>query len=273
MGRGIEVFEYNEATGEFVKLSEESGVDNPNYLAIHKRNLRVYAVSEVWGWNEGVVTAYQLDSEKGTLSYINKQPTLGSITAYVSIDHTNRSALVANYIWCANPNEPLPDQSVVSYPVRGDGVLDTSVPSFAHKGRGRHARRERSRAHYIQPTPDNRFAVVTDLDLDKVFVYRLDSQSVKLTPANHPNLGLPPGSGRRHFAFHPSGRVAYVINELNSTVAALSFDSTSGVFTRLRIVSALPADVTDDFEEREGNQLLSESHCSDLHFSPNGRFL
>src|SRR5262249_49316682 len=70
-----------------------------------------------------------------------------------------------------------------------------------------------------------------------------------------------PGAGPRHFLFHPSGRLAYCVNELDSTIAALRFDAATGRFAILQTVPALPA----GFHE--------ESHCADLHITPDGRLL
>jgi 6-phosphogluconolactonase len=55
---------------------------------------------------------------------------------------------------------------------------------------------------------------------------------------------MAPGAGPRHFAFHPDGRHAYSINELNSTVTALSWDPTAGRLTPGSSVSTLPAGFT-----------------------------
>lgn len=261
-GKGIAVFAFDEATGALSKLSEKTGTDNPNYLAVHEGNRCVYAVSEVLGWNEGLVTAYRLDPATGTLSYINKQPTLGSITAYASFDRAGKFLLVANYSVYVEPRDNLPDQVVAVMPVRGDGGLGTPVASRAHTGAGPNPQRqERSHAHCVMATPDNRHVVVADLGIDKLMVYRFDAGTGALSPGEVPSVSLPPGAGPRHFAFHPTARFAFVISELDSTIAALSFDQARGSFQLLHTVPALPAGYRD------------ESHCADLHVSPDGRFL
>ena len=83
--------------------------------------------------------------------------------------------------------------------------------------------------HAIDVDPTNRFVFVPDLGLDKVLAYRFDSAAGTLA-ANHPrDLATSPGAGPRHIAFHPNGKWAYVINELDSTVIALRYDSQTGV--------------------------------------------
>ncbi len=261
-GEGIAVFSFDEGTGALAKLSEKAGTDNPNYLAVHEGNRCVYAVTEVVGWNEGVVTAYRIDPATGALTYINKQPTLGSITAYASFDRTGRFLLIANYSVYLEPADCAPNQSAAVMLVRADGGLSSPVASCAHRGSGPNPQRqERSHAHCIQTTPDNRHVVVADLGIDKLMVYRFDADSGALTPGEVPSFSLAPGAGPRHFAFHPSARFAYVINELDSTIAALAFDQAKASFELLHTVPALPAGYGE------------ESHCADLHVHPNGRFL
>ena len=49
-------------------------------------------------------------------------------------------------------------------------------------------------------------------------VYRFDENQGSLTANDPAFVATAAGAGPRHFAFHPNGRFAYVINELDSTV-------------------------------------------------------
>lgn len=257
-GKGISVFSFDPASGATSLVHETGGIDNPSFIAVHPTNGCIYAVSEVFGWNEGVATAYRFDEEKGRLVYLNKQPTLGSITAHASFDRTGRYLLVVNY--AIGELDELPGKAVAVFPIRADGGLDPAVSSAAHEGTGPNAaRQERAHAHCIFATPDNRFVIVADLGIDKVVAHRFDAATGALSPGRE--TSLPPGSGPRHFVFHPNGRLAFVINELDSTIAALAFDAATGGFTIVDSVSALP-----------GVSGI-ESHCSSLQITPDGRFL
>ena len=101
---------------------------------------------------------------------------------------------------------------------------------------------------------------MTDLGIDQIVSYRLDAENGKLVRSGE--CALPPGSGPRHFVFHPSGRFAYVINELSSTLGALAYNRSSGALELLQLVPALP----------EGHDIHS-SHCADIQVHPSGRFL
>jgi 6-phosphogluconolactonase len=109
--------------------------------------------------------------------------------------------------------------------------------------------------------PANRFAFVCDLGVDKVFSYRFDAANGKLAPNDPPSQATKPGAGPRHMVFRPDGKFAYVINELNSTVTAYSYDTAAGKLNEVQTVSTLP-------EYYDGPNTAAEV---DVH--PTGRFL
>jgi 6-phosphogluconolactonase len=261
-GNGITVLAFDDGSGQMMRLSEKSGIDNPSYLTVHESTRCVYASSEVYGWNEGTVSAYRLHPANGSLAYINKQPALGSIIAHSSLDRTGRYLFVANYSVYAEPEDHMPDQSVVVMPIREDGGLGAPVCSRAHAGSGPNAaRQERSHAHCVLASPDNRHVVVADLGTDELVVYGFDTESGALTSGPGPSFKMWPGAGPRHFVFHPSARFVYAINELDSTVASLAFDSATGALALLQTSPALPAGYRE------------ASHCAGLQITPDGRHL
>jgi 6-phosphogluconolactonase len=109
--------------------------------------------------------------------------------------------------------------------------------------------------------PAGRFAFVPDLGLDRLMVYRFDRRRGMLEPNAAPWLKVKPGAGPRHVAFHPNGRLAFLINELDSTLTALAYDRRKGTFAALQVVSTLPAD------------FAGQSTCADVQVSPTGRFV
>ena len=257
-GRGIAVFDFDEATGRLAPLAEQTGIDNPTYLIPHPSEPLLYATSEVFGWNEGLVTAYRVDAASGALRYINKQATLGSITAHGSLDHRHAHLLIANY--SHGEVGETPGQAVAVLRLRGDGGLEAAHCSAAHEGSGPHPERQGApHPHCALASPDDRFVLVSDLGTDSIVAYRYDAASGELGDGTA--CRLPPGSGPRHLAFHPDGTRLYVINELSSTIAVLAYDAATAGLRVLQIVSAVP----DGF--------AGENHCADLHVSADGRFL
>jgi 6-phosphogluconolactonase len=253
-GQGIYLLELNQETGALTPISETHNIDSPSFLTISPDNKYLYATSEVWLWPEGTVTAYKIDPATGDLIYINKQATLGSINAYVSVDHSNRVVMVANY-WDG--------QSAAVFPIRSDGGVAPASDSVLHPGSGPIAdRQDRSHSHCIQADPTNRFVYISDLGIDKIMIYKLDAENGRLDPNTTPSLDLPPGTGPRHFVFHPNGQFAYVIGELSSSITVLAVDSDTGSLKALQSVPALPEGVDP-----------ASSHCSDIQVHPSGKFI
>jgi 6-phosphogluconolactonase len=132
-----------------------------------------------------------------------------------------------------------------------------------HAGSSVNRQRQQSpHAHSINLDAANRFAFVADLGLDQILIYGFDAHTGQLTPSTPPtSVSVPPGSGPRHFAFHPSGRFAYVINELASTIVAFRYEAQSGNLTPLQTISTLP----------EG--FLESSSTAEIVVHPSGRFV
>jgi 6-phosphogluconolactonase len=249
-GEGIYVFRFDPATGALTKSSETSGIDNPSYLNINASKRHLYAISEVLKWPEGLISAYAIDPDTGELTYLNKQSSMGCLACYVTVDATDRYAVLSNYM----------QGNIAMYPLRPDGKLGEASHVVQHEGRGVDpARQEGPHAHSIVIAPGTSYATVCDLGIDEIITYKLDLDNGRFI--FNDALKLPDGSGPRHFVFHPSGRYAYAICELSSQLLALSFDPAAGKLKLLQTVPALP----DDFD--------GHSHCADIHLHPSGKFL
>ena len=237
---GISSFDFDDATGRLTHLDTVTGTDNPSFLAISSDCRTLYAANELVDPNEGLISAYRISSS-GKLSYLNRQPSRGCLPAHLCLDRTESYVLAVNY--SAGPMTDLPNRSLVIYPRGTEGELLAPVAEVSHSGQGPNPlRQERSHPHSVQTTPDNRFAVVADLGIDKLVVYKFDAGTGGI--GLHSEVCLPPGSGPRHFVFHPRLPFAYLVNELTSTMVTLAFDVAAGVFSVGSTVSTLPAGVT-----------------------------
>src|SRR2546428_9012480 len=121
-------------------------------------------------------------------------------------------------------------------------------------------RQEGPLAPSINLDASNRFAFAADLGLDKILTFRFDAAKGTLTPHDPPSVATAPGAGPRHFAFHPSGRFAYVINELDSTVISFSYDAAAGVLREIQTITTLPGDFS------------GENYPAQVPVHPPGRF-
>ena len=150
------------------------------------------------------------------------------------VDATGKNVLVANY----------GGGSVAVLPIGPDGKLGPASDFIQHKGKVFDPRRQGApHAHSINLDKANRFAVVADLGLDRVFVYKFDPIDGKLTPNDPPATKVKDRSGPRHFAFHPDGKHAYVINEINCTVTAFDYDPDRGTLTEIQTIPTMPVAV------------------------------
>ncbi|MCZ7638210.1 MAG: lactonase family protein [Verrucomicrobia bacterium] len=251
---GIYAFDFNAASGTVAELGCVANVTHPAFLALHPRKPLLYAVNEVneaSGRKTGAVTAFAVDRETGRLTAINQQSSGGAGPCHLTVDATGRCVLVANY----------GGGSVAVLPIRPDGALAEPSAVVQHTGSSVNPSRQREpHAHSINLSPDNRFAFVADLGIDQVRVYRFDPSRGTLESHDPPAATLAPGAGPRHFAFHPSGRWAYVINELQSTVTTFAYNAYGGRLATVQSVPTLPADFT------------GASTTAEIVVHPSGRF-
>ncbi|MEJ7710781.1 MAG: beta-propeller fold lactonase family protein [Pyrinomonadaceae bacterium] len=103
-------------------------------------------------------------------------------------------------------------------------------------------RQTKPHAHFIILDQADAHAYAADLGLDKLLIYDFDKKRGKLAPHNPPFASVKLGAGPRHFTFHPSQKYAYVINELDSTITAFTFDPKSATLKEIHTLSTLPPD-------------------------------
>ncbi len=190
------------------------GVENPSFVALNPRGDRLYAVSEIdeyEGESSGAVYAYAVSTGSGALTFLNRRPTGGPGPCHLIVDATGQYVLVANY----------QGGSLCMLPIGAGGSLVPMSDFVQHDGHSVNERRQDGpHAHSVNLDSANRFLFAPDLGMDKIAVYRSDLDNGKIIPNDVPFVRSAPGAGPRHFALHPAGGYAYVINELASTVTA-----------------------------------------------------
>lgn len=249
---GIYLLHQDASTGALGQPRAVGRAENPAFLTIAPRGRYLYAVSEIAGAPGGAVSAFAIDVATGDLTFLNQQPTGGTSPCHLSVDETSRFVLVANY----------GGGSVCMFPIQDDGRLGDATDLVEHEGSSVNPKRQEGpHAHSISIGPGNAYALAADLGVDKILVYRLDLTEGRLVPNDPPWAEVHAGAGPRHLDFHPNGRYAYVINELDNTIIGFAYDQASGTLRELQTVPTLP----DDFD--------AVSHCADIHVHPSGRFV
>jgi 6-phosphogluconolactonase len=232
--KGIYAYRFNAATGALSPLGLAAETPQPTFLAIAPNRRFLYAANEIGdfgGKRSGAVSALAINAQTGQLTLLNQAASGGPGPCHLVVDKAGKNVLVANYA----------GGSVAVLPIQPDGRLGAATAFVQHQGASVNPQRQAGpHAHSVNLDAANRFAFVADLGLDKVLVYRFDAAQGTLTPNDPPAAALKPGAGPRHFAFHPSGRYAYVINELQSTVTAFNYDAQRGALSELQTVSTLP---------------------------------
>jgi 6-phosphogluconolactonase len=259
-GKGISVFQFDGETGDMTLASEYLAIDNPGYLAIDEKRKRLYAAVEVPAWNENLAAAFDIDPSTGELSYINMQSTLGNTTCHLGFDQTREMIFASNYTVAELGARP--GNAIAAFALRADGGLEPAFAAAIHEGQNAILPTEkRQHGHCAVASPDNRTVFVCDLGLDRIMAYRLPKNGESLSLAAIPFTQLPEGAGPRHMIFHPNGKIAYVINELNSTVSVLDYNPENAALTVIQTLPALPDGFT------------GTNTCAEIAVSSDGRFL
>jgi 6-phosphogluconolactonase len=253
--KGIYVSKFDSATGKLSAHKLAAETKSPSFLAVHPNHRFLYAASEVnnfEGKPEGGVSSFAIDTKTGKLSLINQERSGGTGPCHLAVDGTGKCVLVANY----------GSGSLAALPIQEDGKLAEPGAVIQHKGSSVNPQRQAGpHAHYITPDLANRFALACDLGLDKVLVYQFDPLKCSLIANSPPSIAIKPGSGPRHLAFHPNGRVVYLINEMSSTLTALTYDARRGTLEELQTISTLP------------EKFSGESTCAEVQVHPSGKFV
>jgi len=250
----IFLYRLHPVTGQLTPVRGQRGGIQPTYLTLDQQRRFLYAVSETTefrGAPSGGVSTFRIDPKTGDLTLLGQQASGGGAPCYLSLDHTGKAALVANY----------GGGNVSLLPIQPNGQLAAAAALDQHQGTGPHPNQTGPHAHCLLPAPDNRFAFAVDLGTDTVYCYELRSAQGQLTRTATPAFTTKPGAGPRHLTFHPNGRLAYLINELNSTLTALAYDTATGSLRELQTLSTLPAGFTQN------------NSCADVHVSPDGKFV
>jgi 6-phosphogluconolactonase len=254
--RGIYVSKFDPATGKLSVPTLAVETRNPTFLAVAPGEHFLFAGSEMTnaaGKLTGAVSAFALETNTGRLTLLNQKGCDGTGSpCHVAVDATGKCLFAANY----GPG------SIAALPVNADGSLGAAATIIQHTGSGANPQRQAGpHAHFISPSPDNRFTLDCDLGLDKIFINHLDAATAKLLPNDPPFVTVTPGSGPRHFVFSHDEKFIYVINEMGGTITAFSYAATNAAMSEVQTISTLPQDFS------------GTNTCAEIALHPNGKFL
>ncbi len=247
---GIYVYSFDSGTGDVVHEQTINGIANPSYLAISPNRKFVYSVTTDKN-QPGAVSAFSLNTGSGLLTFLNQQSSGNQGPCYVSVEKNGTYVFVANY----------GGGSLAALPVKADGSLDTASQHIINSGNSiNKERQEKPHVHAVVLSPDNQFLLSPDLGTDKVMSFQFNKNAkTPLTPATIPFYKTDPGSGPRHLTFHPNGKFAYLIQEINGTISVFYYHK--GTLKKLQTITML------------SKGFKGEIRAADIHVSPDGKFL
>jgi 6-phosphogluconolactonase (cycloisomerase 2 family) len=231
-GDGIHVFRIDAATARWTPVQHVGDLVNPSWLFTNRDRTVLYSLHG----DQDYATSFSIDPASGRLSLLNRAATGGVNGVSGKLDRSGRFLVVANY----------GSGNVAVLPVAADGSLREPVQVVALPGephpRHRVYHQERSHPHDIMFDPTGRCVAVPDKGLDRTFLFRFDQRTGRLTPHGAGCMPSRVGAGPRHAVFHPARPVAWVLNELDSTVSTCAWNAARGTLTPVDVVSTLPGD-------------------------------
>jgi 6-phosphogluconolactonase (cycloisomerase 2 family) len=244
------LFEMNPSTGALSRRDFFPHSSNPAWLAIPPSGACLYAANgggSFQGRRTGSLSGFAIDHSSGRLTKLNDAASEGTGPAHLSIHPSGKYVFAANYSggnFAVLPILPDGQLGAATDSRKGEGTPGPEHAASALLGSLAISDHESAHGHMVQADPSGRYVLGADLGLDQILIWKFDMESGKLAPNDPPSVSLPPGDGPRHFAFHPSGRWLYSIQEEGSTVALFDYDAAHGHLTHRQTVSSLPRGFT-----------------------------
>lgn len=214
--KGGGIYHYTLSENNVLDFCEKTTLDEPMYMIIRNEKMYILLRQPDEKTNFSGELSIDIDGTGKLFAPSRIISTKGVVACHLEVSDDNIYAV--NYV----------SGSVIKLP-------DTLV---THSGHGLHKVRQAApHTHFIHVSPDGKYILVTDLGLDKIFVYDKDLKFVS-------EVSVPSGHGPRHLAFSSDGKIVYCVNELGSSVSIFSYSD--GELKLQNTISALPKDFSGD---------------------------
>ncbi|MDR7212523.1 lactonase family protein [Flavobacterium piscis] len=247
----IFVYQLDTVNGKLTKITAVKNLVSPSYLTISPNGKFVYSCTESKTPNGGSVSSFEFNPKNKSLTFLNTQKSGGENPVYVAVHKNGKWLVNANYT----------EGSVSVYPLLENGGIAPITQNFHYlEGSVHKERQTRSHVHSAVFSPQFDYLFLPDLGADKIRSYQFhEDQKQPLTETKIPFTKTGLESGPRHFAFHPNQKFGYCIEEMAGAISVYEYEN--GILQKIQHINMHPNKITDGFES------------SDIHISPDGKFL
>jgi 6-phosphogluconolactonase len=225
----------DKGTVQAMQNVDTGGMVMPMSLSPDKRFLYAALRSEPFS-----IATFAIDPRSGALTRVGTAPLPDSM-ANIMTDRSGRWLFAASY----------GGHKISVSPIGADGVVRPAI-SVLPTGKN---------AHAAIIDAANKNLLVTNLGSDQVLQFGFDAATGKLTPNDPAAFVTRTGAGPRHLVFHPDGKHAYLLYELDASLDLLAYDAQHGTLKAVKTWSTLPGGFT------------GKPWAADLHLTPDGKFL
>jgi 6-phosphogluconolactonase (cycloisomerase 2 family) len=266
-GEGIYLFQMNPATGALTQREIFRDGSNPQWLAFNPARTHLFSANETTtfeGAATGSVGSWAIDRSSGRLKLVNRVSSQGAGPAHLSVHPSGKYVLVANYAGGVAAVLPIGAKGELGAPtsvIHDQGKIGPAHATSAPPGSFAISGHDHPHVHMIASDPSGQYVLATDLALDRIFIWKFDVGTGKLSPNTPDSVALPPGDGPRHFCFDPKGRWFYSLQEEASTLVLFDYDAKAGRLKPRQTISSLP------------KGFAGTDFTSEVTMSPDGKFL
>lgn len=246
---GVYAATFDSAAGKLSPAKLVMKLKGAGWVTKHPNLGVLYSTARIKGEHSVIA----IDIAGGKAQKLNSQATGGGGSCFITTDQTGKLLISTQY----------GGGGVSVFPIAEDGTLRPRSQYIEHGEPSRvHKNQKSAHPHYAGISPDNRFAFVCDLGMDKIVVYAIDHDAARLKEVSQASAVA--GGGPRHMKFHPGGKFALVLNELTLSVSVFGYDADSGALTLVGTTEALTG------EEKALNTFNS---ASEIRIHPGGKFV
>lgn len=247
--KSLSLLRFSDKDGSLELISQWDAGPAPSFFCFSGNRKLLYAANEVMTFKSrpgGGVTTLEYNGADNTIRKKGEILVPYGAPCFISLSPDGGYLLLANY---SSSSVSVVKLDKGGIPV---GVSDTIL--YAADGRNV------SHPHKILADPSGKHIYVTDLGLNRIMIYDLDTARGKLIPFRVPSVSVEKGSGPRHFIFNKDGSLMYVINELGSTVMVFATSENEGL-KLLQTISTM----------KEG--FTGKNYCAEIELDKSGKFL